>query len=624
MLQSTMARKRPTDYHGILPYCKRTSLILVLYFLIFHLPGISSTSSQTSTPCRIIPNKSRREVVIIKPNWMESLCTLRGGGNENYNRKYDRGSPRIRKKLASLNLRRRQASFLVGRFLKVGINNLKHAAEPAPPKTSTTRVDNRSRNTAKVITTRKNFREKKSSRNIRQKYLKDPIEVRNTPTPKPYSPFKMYSTCVGIVSLWMLVGTFFYSYTNEWPIPQSFFYAVDAGMSIGFCTDVAETKLTSKAFTIVYIILGASVVGGALALFIQDIVEGVVARERKNNNIVLTNEYELMVEEEAFEQVDVSHSGTLTKDEFVKVLKATSRNASLTTRQLSEDDMDVLWTKFDRVEGGAIRFEEFTGTYRGIEGLIDSLHATNVTTPMSFFESQEIEPLTSKILRRIQSLASSISSFATQLLRSENRIYFVFLAWVFLGITWGMMNQGWDPITATHFAISALATGGLTAPPVNSNGILPAHPAIFCGCYCLFGIPLMAITFAHFARALVSDHVAAMEKWALTRPITPTDYEMAKQYLMKAKAGRADSPTTKSIFKRMRQQETSSSSATWRGLRLSDFIVLQILRQGRISVEAINILRKEFECLDTDKTGWLTLEQATNLCTNSVAEGCIE
>jgi len=57
--------------------------------------------------------------------------------------------------------------------------------------------------------------------------------------------------------------------------------AVDAGMSIGFCTDVAETKLGSKAFTVIYILLGASVVGGALALFIQDIVEGVFDRETK-------------------------------------------------------------------------------------------------------------------------------------------------------------------------------------------------------------------------------------------------------------------------------------------------------------------------------------------------------
>mmetsp|Transcript_18564 Transcript_18564/g.42272 ORF Transcript_18564/g.42272 Transcript_18564/m.42272 type:complete len:215 (-) Transcript_18564:8-652(-) len=212
------------------------------------------------------------------------------------------------------------------------------------------------------------------------------------------------------------------------------------------------------------------------------------------------------------------------------------------------------------------------------------------------------------------------------MLNSENRIYSAFVAWVILGVVWGMLDQKWDPITATHFAISALATGGLTAPPVNSDGILPTRPSIFCGCYCLFGIPLMAITFGHFARALVSDHVAAMEKWELTRPMTVTDYEVAKQYLVKTKTAEKEGAVSepcisKSKIIRRCQQETSiSSSSSWRGMSLSDFIMLQLLRQGRISVDTIEILRKEFELLDADKTGLLTLEEATNWCTVNVTQ----
>lgn len=415
--------------------------------------------------------------------------------------------------------------------------------------------------------------------------------------------FKMYCTCMGIVSLWMLAGTLFYSYTNEWPLPQSFFYAVDAGMSIGFCTDVAEVKLVSKAFTIVYIILGASVVGGALALFIQDIVEGIVEQERKNNRLVLTKEYELMLEQEAFEQLDISRTGTLTKDKFFKLLKSKSKGTNNNTTgssdpQLSDDDIDVLWTKFDRIEDGAIRFEEFMGSSRGIEELIDSLDHKDTTTHRKSIDKEEEGESAPKLLKWISSLASPVVSFARPLLKKENRIYFVFLAWVFLGISWGILNQGWDPITATHFAISALSTGGLTAPPVNSDGILPAGPSIFCGCFCLFGIPLMAITFGHFARALVSDHVAEMEKWALTRPVTATYYEIAKQYLVRTRGENS----IESNRKRWRQQD-------WRGLRLSDFIVLQIFRQGRISVDTIDILRKEFDLLDADSNGLLTLEE---------------
>ncbi len=53
-----------------------------------------------------------------------------------------------------------------------------------------------------------------------------------------------------------------------------------------------------------------------------------------------------------------------------------------------------------------------------------------------------------------------------------------------MGITWGIIDQGWDPITFTLFAMSALATGGLTTPPVNPDtDILPARPALFCGLY---------------------------------------------------------------------------------------------------------------------------------------------
>lgn len=485
--------------------------------------------------------------------------------------------------------------------------------EKVAPRTRTSNTQNIRKSFARAIVTAAAVKSRTTSRDKKAKQddSSDYIQVQK---PKPaglaqYNPFKMYYACMGIVTLWMATGTLFYSYTNEWPLPQSFFYAVDAGMSIGFCTDVAETKLVSKAFTIIYIIMGASVVGGALALFIEDIVDGVVEGERKKNNIVITKEYQLLLGKEAFEKLDVSQSDSLTRDEFGMLLKFV-RSKNPNAKPLSEDDIDVLWSKFDRIEDEAIRFEEFEGTYRGIEGLLDSMLTSNTLSSRSF-EGHEQTTLRSLMT----SIATKVSSFSKPIMASENRIYVVFLAWVILGIVWGMLDQGWDPITATHFAISALATGGLTAPPVDANGILPPEPAIFCGLYCLFGIPLMAITFGHFARVLVSGHVAAMEEWALTRPITATDYEIAKTYLIKSREGKInpDFYAPRSILRR--RNETPSSCPSWRGLRLSDFIVLQIFRQGRISVEAIDILRKEFELLDKDKTGLLTLEEATNWAT---------
>jgi Ca2+-binding EF-hand superfamily protein len=362
---------------------------------------------------------------------------------------------------------------------------------------------------------------------------------------------------MGITLIWIVSGTLFYSYCNDWPLAQSFFYAVDAGMSIGFCTDVAETKLTSKAFTIVYILLGASVVGGALALFIQDAVEGVSAPSSR--------EYQLFLEKKVFQRANLSHSGALSYPEFKTLILS-----SINEPNLSEDDVLILWNKFDRLKDGVIHFEEFVGTFRGIKRLV-----------LSIQHSQESKT------NRLRILGLQIRLKLQQAWQLENRIYFCWLFWVGIGIFWGLIDQNWDPITATHFSISALATGGLTAPQVNSEGILPAEPSIFCGIFCLIGIPLFALTLGHFAKALVKGHVSAMETNALTRPMSRVEYETAKHL------------TTKDSL-----------------VHLSDYIVMQLLRQGRITPETIKVLKENFELLDKEKNGALTPEQATSVFIN--------
>jgi Ca2+-binding EF-hand superfamily protein len=361
---------------------------------------------------------------------------------------------------------------------------------------------------------------------------------------------------MGIVTLWIASGTLFYSYCNQWPLAQSFFYAVDAGMSIGFCTDVHETKLVSKAFTIVYILLGASVVGGALALFIQDAVEGVAAPKIK--------EYQVLLEKEAFDKADVSQTGVLSFEEF----RALIRSSMQDVEEVSDGDIQSLWKKFDRLKDGVIHFEEFVGTYRGIERLVQSLQKQQQST----------------VVYPIRRLVFQVRLKLQQAWQLEHRIYVVFCLWLSIGILWGMLDQHWDPITATHFAVSALATGGLTAPEVNADGILPAEPAIFCGVFCLLGIPLFALTLGHFALMLVSGHVAAMDKTAWTRPMSRAEFDLAKHLT---------TPRDPLVH-------------------LGDFIVLQLLRQGRLSVEAVQVLKQNFELLDVDQTGTLTLEQATS------------
>ena len=82
---------------------------------------------------------------------------------------------------------------------------------------------------------------------------------------------RQYAICAAVVLCWISVATLVFSLNEGWPIAQSLFYAVDTGMSIGFGA-VAENKASTKLFTILHVLLGASAVGGAIALFAEAMV----------------------------------------------------------------------------------------------------------------------------------------------------------------------------------------------------------------------------------------------------------------------------------------------------------------------------------------------------------------
>ncbi len=402
---------------------------------------------------------------------------------------------------------------------------------------------------------------------------------------------KMYMACLGVVLIWIVTGTVFYSKYNDWPIPQSFFYAVDAGMSIGFCTDVAETTIGSRAFTIIYIILGASCVGGALFLFIKDIMmEGLVVMRNEQYESLLArhaimrlndddniedymNQNEMMREKEAPSTSRFSSSSPLDITKQKKQLSYKQFRKILeewTSQSLDDEIFDRLCRrKFDPLQKGYIQSEAF------LQRCHEDVHSLLCTTGPLYSDQW--------MVRKV----AQIMNETKQIWESKHRIFAVLFVWVSMGVTWGVKRQGWDVITATHFAISALATGGLTGPEVNKYGILPPEPAIFCGIFCLFGIPLFALTLGHFARVLVEEYVSAVEekmvRESIAQPLQVTEFEYAKHICT------PEDPV----------------------IHLSDFIVLQLMRQNKVDSKLVELIKAQFEALDIDKTGMLHLEQAT-------------
>mmetsp|Transcript_26481 Transcript_26481/g.40495 ORF Transcript_26481/g.40495 Transcript_26481/m.40495 type:complete len:535 (-) Transcript_26481:15-1619(-) len=379
----------------------------------------------------------------------------------------------------------------------------------------------------------------------------------------------MYLACMTVVLVWIATGTLFYSKYNDWPLPQSFFYAVDAGMSIGFCTDVAETTIGSRAFTIAHIILGASCVGGALFLFIKDIMEGLVETRTRQFEQLLAKDAISRLRDSWNHQTERARNNSFKKRLSYKQFRALVEE--WTSHQLNDDDFSRLCRRFDPHDYGFIRSEDFLQKCHDVDVFLDTTGA-----------------LYSKrwICRKSAQLRQGIKHIWPY------RIFAVLFAWVAMGVVWGCKRQGWDVITAIHFAISALATGGLTGPAVNDMGILPAEPAIFCGIFCLFGIPLFALTLGHFARFLVEGYVSAVEeklvRLSIAQPLEVTEFEYAKHLCT------PHDPV----------------------LHLSDFIILQLLRQNKIDMRTVELIKAQFQALDVNRTGVLELEQA--VCSTTI------
>jgi len=372
----------------------------------------------------------------------------------------------------------------------------------------------------------------------------------STSTPQKSKKIKMYVTCISIVFSWLSLATLFYAKFYDWPYPQSFFYAVDSGLSIGFCTEVKETEVASRLFTIIHILLGASCFGGVLVLLVNSVLEGVYNRS--------TEMYKVIVERYSFDKAFKAGNFRLSYDEFDSVLRSNGCN-------LSDTELKKACSEYDLDHNGFIQYEDFDRIFEGIDNIVPSSRYINSRRlPLRF-------------------AARTFDAFTSLFTDKNRRINILFVFWIGVGVAWGR-RYGWDLITATHFAVSALATGGLTAPANNpESGYMDTEPALFCALYSILGIPLFSFTLSQFARILIEKYYAEDEYARITQPLSPSEFEFASRRLC----------------------------STDDAIHLSDFIILQLFRQGKLSVEELDYMKIQFRAFDKGRDGRLSRSEAT-------------
>lgn len=76
----------------------------------------------------------------------------------------------------------------------------------------------------------------------------------------------IYILALLIYGSWTALGILFYMYYDNFTAATAFYYAMDAGLSIGFCYP-ADPNDWSKLFTTFYVLLGSSVISGACGVF---------------------------------------------------------------------------------------------------------------------------------------------------------------------------------------------------------------------------------------------------------------------------------------------------------------------------------------------------------------------
>ena len=427
----------------------------------------------------------------------------------------------------------------------------------------------------------------------------------------------------GLVALWLAAGTLWYHFYLDWTWEMSFYYAVQAGFSVGFgaltedrCVslslslslslsfsalpftdqyaaaalhayrtgpraDVVETDRArtdvSRAFTIVFVSVGTCILAGALALY-TDLMFNVKASMEEPAR-----------EEEGDDDVDDEAENG---EEAANVADSDAAVPTAGAGGRTEADGG------DFVVGGAsigaydAEDIESGGSYASSSAYDEYSNAEDdlaVATAMDHESSSEAKSAPKpKSKRRCKCKPSAAECKRFVLLSAM-------VIWISIACVWGVAAEKWTLIQSLYFAVTAMTTGGMQAPDKNTPGGL-----LFTAIFCLIGIPLYGGLVG-----LISAGITAL----------------VQQHRLNASLGSA--LTAKDFAVAQKLADKKKSGAQSAGLGRADFMRLELLRCNITDLGTLKRIDAKFEHLDDDHSGSIETDEMLQylLCTTLDADG---
>lgn len=336
--------------------------------------------------------------------------------------------------------------------------------------------------------------------------------------------------------------------TCGWTFGQSFYYSVQTGLSIGFGL-LSESKDISRAYSVLHILMGSSVIAGCLSWFAAVTLDRHVKASDNSER----------------ELARFAHACHVDGYEGFTVVQL--RDLLAKYPQFAAD----LVYKLDKDHA---KVQEFTGQFTTAPGwerknmAIQLLHrAQNELGFMTATERTSIGDIL-----KIHKESGSILRIARQTVmenRSAILTWSAWVIWIAIGAIWSAFACDWTWIQGIYFAVAACSTAGLAAVCDAADEYV-----VLTGVYCLFGVPIFGLALGRVAGILVDKHMERENHKKMTERITTSEMVFAEHIL-------GHSPDAK--------------------IDASEFLQIQLLRTGKVDRETLEEIRDDFENLAEGK-----------------------